>query len=94
MVMEYLPEGESHGISYRSLLPQGMENLIVAGRTIGSDRLINSALRVMPNCFTMGQAAGVAAYLAALKNVGYRSIDIQHLQDLLISQGAWILRKK
>ena len=94
MVMEYLPEGESHGISYRSLLPQGMENLIVAGRTIGSDRLINSALRVMPNCFTMGQAAGVAAYLAALKNVGYRSIDIQQLQDLLISQGAWILRKK
>ena len=91
MVMEYLPEGESHGISYRSLLPQGMENLIVAGRTIGSDRLINSALRVMPNCFTMGQAAGVAAYL---KNVGYRSIDIQQLQDLLISQGAWILRKK
>ena len=42
----------------------------------------------------MGQAAGVAAYLAALKNVGYRSIDIQQLQDLLISQGAWILRKK
>lgn len=94
MVMEYLPKGESHGISYHSLLPQGMKNLIVAGRTVGSDRLINSALRVMPNCFTMGQAAGVAAYLAALDNVGYRDIDIQQLQDLLISQGAWILRKK
>lgn len=93
MVMEYLPEGESHGISYRCMLPVGKDNLLVAGRTVGSDRLINSALRVMPNCFTMGQAAGVAAYLAARQNVGCRDIDINELQDLLIGQGAWIQKK-
>lgn len=94
MVMEYLPKGESHGISYRCMLPKGKSNLIVAGRTVGSDRLINSALRVMPNCFTMGQAAGVAAYLASWENVGYREIDIHLLQDILEKQGAWILRNK
>lgn len=93
MVMEYLKDGESHGISYRSLLPVGKDNLIVAGRTIGSDRLINSSLRVMPNCFTMGQAAGVASYLASKENKGYRDISITELQDLLIEQGAWILKK-
>lgn len=91
MVMEYLKDGESHGIPYRCLLPIGKDNLIVAGRTIGSDRLINSSLRVMPNCFTMGQAAGVASYLASKDNIGYRDISIKQLQDLLVKQGAWIL---
>ncbi|MEG0367061.1 MAG: FAD-dependent oxidoreductase, partial [Coprobacillus sp.] len=87
MVMEYLKDGESHGIPYRCLLPVGKDNLIVAGRTIGSDRLINSSLRVMPNCFTMGQAAGIAAYLASKDNVGYRDISIAELQNLLVEHG-------
>ncbi|MFV0393039.1 MAG: FAD-dependent oxidoreductase [Coprobacillaceae bacterium] len=90
MVMEYLPKGKSHGIPYRCMLPRGKDNLLVVGRTIGSDRLINSALRVMPNCFTMGQAAVTAAYLASREEIGYRDIKIEELQKLLVEQGAKI----
>ncbi len=93
MVMEYLPEGESHGIPYRCMIPINLKNLLVAGRTVGSDRLINSALRVMPNCFTIGQAAGVAAYLSAKDNKYCREIDVKKMQSLLVEQGAWIKEK-
>ena len=52
-------------IPLRSLAPKGSRNLLVAGRSISSDRLANSAPRVQASCMAMGQAAGAAAALAA-----------------------------
>ena len=69
--------GESHGIPYRALLPQGVKNVIVAGRSISCDKRIQGSVRVMPVCLTMGEAAGVAAAFAANQTATYmRSILI------------------
>jgi hypothetical protein len=90
MTIKHLPKGQSHGVPYRCLLPKGINNLIVAGRSVSSDRVVQGSLRVMPNCFAMGQAAGTAAAMASSRGVGFRGIDVASLQKSLIDQGAWL----
>jgi len=86
-----LPPGESHGIPYRCLLPQGIENLLVAGRSLSADRAVQGAARVMPFCFAMGEAAGLAAALSARDHAGrVRDVNIADLQTRLRAQGAWL----
>jgi len=86
-----LPPGQSHGIPYRCLLPQGMENLLVAGRSLSADRPVQGAARVMPACFAMGEAAGLAAAMAAKEHDGRtRDVDIADLRGRLRAQGAWL----
>jgi len=85
-----LPPGKSHGVPYRCLLPRGLDNVWVAGRSASADRIVQSSLRVMPNCFAMGQAAGTAAWLACKHAVDSRRVRIEELQELLIRQGAWL----
>lgn len=90
MDMRHLPPGGSHGVPYRSLLPVGLDNIWVPGRAASSDRVVQGSLRVMPNCFAMGQAAGTAAAMAQADGVSSRGVDVPALQRLLVSQGAWL----
>lgn len=85
-----LPPGRSHGIPYRCLLPQGVQNLLVAGRSLSADRAVQGAARVMPFCFAMGEAAGLAAAVAAAASGRVRDVDIPTLQARLRAQGAWL----
>lgn len=82
--------GESHGIPYRSLIPKGIENLLVAGRCIGSDSIMNGAVRVMPTCMVTGEAAGTAAAMAADCDGKTRSVDVAQLQNKLEAYGAYL----
>lgn len=88
--IRHLPPGKSHGVPYRSLLPKGIENLWVPGRAASADRVVQGSLRVMPNCFAMGQAAGTAAALAGQSGVQSRGVHIPQLQRTLLEQGAWL----
>ncbi|MFC4102407.1 FAD-dependent oxidoreductase [Paenibacillus xanthanilyticus] len=90
MHFTHLPPGQSHGVPYRILLPLGIDNLWVPGRAASSDRAVQGSLRVMPNCFAMGQASGTAAALALRMNGSSREVDVSRLQALLVEQGAWL----
>ncbi|MBD2846987.1 FAD-dependent oxidoreductase [Paenibacillus sp. IB182496] len=91
MTMVHLPAGQSHGIPYRAMLPVGIDNVIVAGRAISTDRATQGSTRVMPNCFAMGEAAGTAAALLAQSGrTASRRVDMEALQRQLMRQGAWI----
>ena len=83
-------EGESYGIPYRALTPRSLENVLVAGRCISTDRYVHGSLRVMPGCFITGQAAGAAAALAAAKQTSTRGIDVKELQQQLKKMGAFL----
>jgi len=91
MMETRLAPGESYGIPYRCLVPKELENVLVAGRCISTDRSVQGSLRVMPGCFITGQAAGAAAALAA-KNAGgaVRGVDVARLRETLEAQGAYI----
>lgn len=90
MTFNHLPPGVSHGVPYRIMLPVGIDNLWVAGRSVSSDRAVQGSLRVMPNCFSMGQAAGTAAVLALQGSTGSRGIAVAELQRRLLEQDVWL----
>jgi hypothetical protein len=71
-----------------ALIPKGSRNLMIAGRSVCSDRPANSALRVQASCMAMGQAAGAAAALAANAGLTPSQVPLQKLRALLKQYGA------
>ena len=88
---EYVPiRGDYYGVPYRCLLPKGVEQLLVAGRCVSADSTAAGAIRVMPPCMGMGQAAGTAAALAVKAGISVRAIDTQVLRETLKNRGAYL----
>src|SRR5437762_5285853 len=77
-------------LPYRMLLPQGVENLLVAGRCASMTHGGQSAARVSGPCFVMGQAAGSAAHLSLKSGVRPLQLDPRLLQNHLKENGAWL----
>lgn len=95
VVFTFPPIPESRGyneLPYRMLVPQGVDNLLVAGRCASMTHEGQSAARVSGACFVMGEAAGSAAALALSGNRIPRDIPIEKLQETLKQQGAFIGR--
>ena len=60
----------------------------MAGRAISGAFEAQAAFRTTPCVGAIGHAAGAAAALAARMTGDVRSVDVDALQDLLVSQGA------
>jgi len=74
-------------IPYRAMLPRGVENLLVAGRAIGGDRIAHAATRNMACCAVAGQGAGAAAALSARLGCSLAELDISAVHKELSRQG-------
>jgi hypothetical protein len=74
------------------LTPEGLDNLLVAGRCASMTHDGQSAARVSGACFVMGEAAGTAAALALSGNTIPRDIATEKLQQTLKARGAFIGR--
>jgi hypothetical protein len=79
--------GRPYGIPFRALQPRGLTNVLVAGRCLSADRFAFAGVRSAGIAMATGQAAGVAAALAARDRIPIRSIDIGELQACLATQG-------
>ncbi len=84
----YFKAGEYYEIPYRSLLPREYDNLLVAGRCISATHEAQSAIRIMPICANMGEAAGLAVAQAHTRKISTHEIDISALQKALCENGA------
>ncbi|MCY9670463.1 FAD-dependent oxidoreductase [Paenibacillus alginolyticus] len=93
MTFKHLEPGQSHGVPYRILLPVGIDNMWVPGRAASSDRAVQGSLRVMPNCFAMGEASGTAAALALKTSANSREVAVAELQMKLLQNGVWLGEK-
>jgi len=84
----YPKDGGSHDIPYRCLVPKNVENMLVAGKAISTDR--DAYQRFLQQTMVTGQAAGVAAALCAEKGATPRQLeeDVSELQKILVKQGA------
>ncbi len=83
--------GDFHGIPYRCLIPRGIDNLLVAGRSVSCERPVLGAVRVMPVCMSMGEAAGIAAARVIrerLSNV--RHVNSRYIQARLRDEGGFM----
>ena len=82
--------GRYFHVPYRAMLPKNVKNLIVAGRSIGGDKVSHAAVRNMMCCAVSGQGAGVAAAIAVKNDSDFANIDVKMLQGELRRQGARI----
>jgi hypothetical protein len=85
-----LGPGESYGVPYRCLLPRGLPNVLVAGRCISTDRAVNGSIRIMACCLTTGEAAGLAAAMAAAADGDVHAVDPAQLRASLRAHGAYL----
>lgn len=80
--------GRDYYYPYRVMLPQGVENLLVAGRHFSATAEAQRMSREIPPMFVLGHAAGVAAALAIREGISPRQLDVSQIQDVLRQQGA------
>ena len=76
-------------VSYRQILPKKVENLLVAGRCLGTGDTIDTFRLICP-CFVTGQAAGVAAGLAVKQGKTPRQLAYSDLKVELEAQKVYL----
>ncbi len=84
----YVGESGVYGIPFRSLVPETVEGLLVAGRCFSATHDAHASARSMATCMAMGQAAGTAAALAAARGIPPRALDARDLRERLRRDGA------
>jgi ribulose 1,5-bisphosphate synthetase/thiazole synthase len=82
--------GRYFHVPYRSMVPKGVEGLLVTGRAIGGDRTSHAAVRNMMCCAVAGQGAGVAAAQVSRTGESFASLHVGSVQQELLRQGARI----
>ncbi len=86
-VIKHLEPGTTYEIPYRCLTPKGLDNLLVAGRPISATHEAHSSLRVMPTCIGIGEAAGIAAAMAAASGCPVGEVDAAELRAKIVAAG-------
>jgi len=82
-----LPEFQ---IPYGALIPQGVDNVIAAGRCISVAPDLIDRVRLIPVCVVTGHAAGVAGALAAKGGTAPKDVPAKEIQKALLEQGAYL----
>ena len=88
------PEFPTLEIPYSCLVPKQVEGLLAAGRNLSADPQSHSPLREIPECWVMGQGAGIAAALAVRDSVRLREVPVPELQTKLERQGVIVWRQE
>lgn len=81
-----------YGIPYRCLYSVNVDNLFFAGRNISTTHMAMSSARVMGTCSVIGQAVGIAAYIANKYDVSPRGVGahMDELQQLLLYHDCYL----
>lgn len=74
-------------VPYRSLVPRGLDGLLMAGRCISMTHDAAQAVRMIRDMHRIGEAAGLAAAIAARDGVQPREVDVRELQQRLVRSG-------
>ena len=79
--------GRYYHVPFRSLVPRGVRNLLVPGRSSGGDRIAHASTRNMSCCAVQGQGAGIAAAVSLHTSTDLAEVDISAVQRELARQG-------
>jgi len=83
-------ENDWYTIPFRTMLPKGLENVMVAGSSISGQYIAMATWAIMPVCYKTGQAAGTAAALCVKGKKTPRGISIPILQKTLREDGVFL----
>jgi FAD dependent oxidoreductase len=79
--------GRYFQVPYGILVPQDVDNLLVAGRCVAGDKVSHAATRSQMCCAVTGQAAGVAAAVSLKDGRSTAMVDVRRVQAALQQQG-------
>jgi len=79
---------QPYDIPYRSLVPQKIGNLLVAGRCHSATRGAHASTRVTATAMAMGEAAGCAAAISLQARTGVAELGGQKVREKLAAQNA------
>ncbi len=85
--IRYIKHSNTPTIRLSAMISCDIENLLMAGRCVSSDRETNSAIRVKASCMAMGEAAGTAAALAIKLGVEPGSLPADKVRNTLADNG-------
>lgn len=77
-------------IPFGALVPKNVENILTAGRSISGEPAMSDVIRVIPNCWVSGHAAGAAAAVAVQDGTLARAVSIPKVRALLKEQKAYL----
>jgi hypothetical protein len=77
-------------IPYGALVPDKIDNVLAAGRCISAEMRMADLVRLIPNCFVTGHAAGVAAAVAVQDDCRPRDVEVPKVQKILKQQEAYL----
>ncbi|MFW5735855.1 MAG: FAD-dependent oxidoreductase, partial [Halanaerobium sp.] len=86
--LDKLEAGEYYQLPFRSLIPQKINNLLVAGRHISATFSGQSAIRIQPVVMATGEAAAIAAAIAVKEDKNLKDIDAKEIKKIMLSWGA------
>jgi hypothetical protein len=84
------PKFPNISVPYGALVPERLDGILGAGRHVSCDASSHTFLREIPQCWLTGQAAGIAAALAAGSGVAPRTVAPAAIQRELKRQGAYL----
>jgi hypothetical protein len=87
------PRSPNVSMPLGSMLPVGVDGLMAAGRNLACDAATHTFLRLVPQCWVMGQAAAVAATTAINAGVAVRDVDVAEVRSQLARQGVVLHRQ-
>ena len=91
-----IPEDEfppipSFSIPYDVMVPEEINGLIVAEKSISVTHVVNGASRLQPVTLLLGQVAGAAAAQSVREQVAPQSISLSTLQQELLDADCWLM---
>lgn len=81
---------DCYDLPYRMLVPEKVENLLVAGRCASMTHEAMASARVMSTCMVMGEAAGRAAKIAIEEGVPVSKVNVEAVREDLRENGAYL----
>lgn len=86
-LIENLPANAPFQVPFGSLIPQDIDGLILAEKSISVSHIVNGCTRLQPIVMLIGQAAGVIAALAVKENIQPVEVNIASVQEALLNAG-------
>ncbi|MHC4294003.1 MAG: FAD-dependent oxidoreductase [Planctomycetota bacterium] len=83
----FVRDAGAYGIPYRALVPQGLSNVLIAGRMMTVELVAHNSTRNTACCLVCGQAAGTAAAMAAKAGTAPGELDVEKLRERLSVDG-------
>lgn len=81
----------SYSVPIGSLIPKGIDNFIIAEKSISVSNLVNGTTRLQPVVMQIGQAAGILAHLSIKNNQSIKYVNIREVQSEILKNKGYIL---